>query len=88
MEGRVFLFVLDRGFVVVGRSAIDTELAFHWRVRGRTVRRWGTTDGLSQLCGGPTGETILDPVCWRRVPFRSVIEIIEVEEEKWTSHLS
>ena len=88
MEEMVFLFVLDRGFVVVGRAAIDAELAFHWRVRGRTVRRWGTTDGLSQLCGGPLEATVLDPVCWRRVPFRSVIEILEVEESKWKSHIS
>lgn len=88
MKERVLLFVLDRGFVIVGRASLDEELAYHWRVYGRTVRRWGTTEGLAQLVGGPTGETVLDAACWRRVPFRSVIEMIEVEGEKWTSHLS
>jgi len=54
MEPRVRLYVLDRGFVVIGRAELDPELAFHWLLKpGRTVRRWGTTKGLAELRNGP-----------------------------------
>lgn len=88
MKG-TYLFVLDRGFVVIGKAEIDPDLAFHWKLSpGRTVRRWGTTRGLSQLCDGPLQATVLDDPAIRHVPFRSVIEMIEVREDKWANHLS
>ena len=88
MTERIVLMVLDRGFVVVGRASIYDGLAFHWQLTpGRTVRQWGTTQGLSQLRTGPTPQTILDPAVDRLVPFRSIIEILMVEEEKWEQHL-
>jgi hypothetical protein len=87
-DPRTLLFVLDRGFVVVGRARLDPYLAFAWLLEpGRTVRRWGTSKGLAELVGGPTRETVLDPPAVRHVPFRAVIEIIEVSEEKWANHL-
>ena len=80
----IFIFVLDRGFVVVGRAELSTELVFTWHLTpGRTVRRWGTTRGLAELVNGPTANTVLDDPAERFIPFRSVIEIIKVEEEKW-----
>lgn len=86
---RTLLFVLDRGFVVVGRASLYPDLAFTWRLDpGRTVRRWGTTQGLAQLKDGPTGDTMLDAPAARLVPFRSIIEILEVSEEAWAPHLS
>jgi len=88
MKG-TFIFVLDRGFVLVGRAEIDPDLAFHWKLSpGRTVRRWGTTQGLTQLQDGPLANTVLDLPAVRHVPFRAVLEIIEVSEEKWKKHLS
>lgn len=88
MKEEIRLFVLDRGFVIVGVASIYDGLAFHWRLNpGRTVRRWGTTHGLAQLAGGPLAETILDSPASRLVPFRSVIEIIEVNQQKWEQHL-
>lgn len=87
MKG-TFIFVLDRGFVVVGRAEIDPDLAFHWKLSpGRTVRRWGTTEGIAQLKDGPLAATVLDLPAVRHVPFRAVIELIEVEETKWAPHL-
>lgn len=84
-----FLFVLDRGFVVVGNAEVSTELAFTWKLSpGRTVRRWGTTHGLTELKNGPLRETVLDPPAVEYVPFRAVLRIIEVSEEKWKKHLS
>jgi len=83
----VFIFVLDRGFVVVGTRQIHPTLAYHWLVRGRTIRRWGTTQGLSELCGGPTTDTQLDPICDREIPWRSVIEMQIAEAKKWAKSL-
>lgn len=87
MDKRCFLFVLDRGFVVVGMAEPDPEFAFHWLVRGRTVRRWGTTDGLAELQNGPRPQTTLDPVVIRHIPWRSIIEIQEVNQDSWVSYL-
>ena len=88
MEG-MYLFVLDRGFIVVGRAQVHPLLAFHWLVSpGRTVRRWGTSRGLAELVGGPNSETVLDDPAERSIPWRAVIEMIRVEEDKWLPHLS
>lgn len=27
-----FIFVVDRGFVIVGKAEIDSELALHWKL--------------------------------------------------------
>lgn len=84
----VRLFVLDRGFVVVGSASVDPDFAFHWRLSpGRTVRRWGTSQGLSELKDGPLPNTVLDPPVERSIPWRAIIEIIYVSEEKWLPHL-
>ena len=73
-----FIFVLDRGFVIVGEAALHEGVALFWRLRrSRTVRRWGTTEGLAELKDGPIPDkTQLDAVCERSLPFRSVIDII------------
>jgi hypothetical protein len=85
---RIYIFVLDRGFVVVGRASISSELLHHWRLApGRTIRQWGTTQGLAELVNGPTVNTVLDVPAHRLVPFRSIIEILEVDQEKWEPHL-
>ena len=86
------IFVLDRGFVVVGEAEVSRDLALHWHMRrSRTVRVWGTTDGLSQLKDGPLDATVLDPVVERTTPFRSVLDILHLSPEgvrKWTKSLS
>lgn len=87
-EDEVLLFVLDRGFVVIGIASIYDKMVFTWRLTpGRTVRRWGTTNGLAELQDGPLENTILDPPTNRRIPFRSIIEIHEVNRDKWMPHL-
>lgn len=75
----LFIFVCDRGFVIVGEAELHEGLALWWHLpRSRTIRSWGTSEGLSQLINGPLPGTILDPVCERSLPFRSVIDIIHV----------
>lgn len=86
MDG-VYILVLDRGFVVVGTIEPHPTLVYHWLCRGRTVRRWGTTDGLAQLCNGPQPDTVLDPICTRSIPWRSVIEMQHAEVKPWKTSL-
>ncbi len=91
MKG-TFIFVLDRGFVVVGEAEIDGDLSFHWHMpRSVTVRQWGTTKGLAELKDGPLTGTVLDAVCERHTPFRSVLDIICLTPEgveAWMNVLS
>jgi hypothetical protein len=74
-----FIFVCDRGFVVVGESELHESLALCWHLPvSRTIRQWGTTEGLAELKDGPKSGTVLDAVCERTLPFRSIIDIIHL----------
>jgi len=56
---------------------------------GKTIRRWGTTRGLSELISGPTSETILDDLVPEgKIPVRAIIDVMFVSKEKWKSHLT
>ena len=88
MFSGVRILVLDRGFVVVGKVEPHPDLAFHWLVSPcRTIRQWGTTRGLAQLVSGPTEQTRLDDICIEEIPWRAVLKMMIVEEEKWLPHL-
>lgn len=91
MQG-IFIFVCDRGFVHVGEAEMSKELALSWHLpRSRTIRVWGTSQGLSELKDGPTEKTVLDTVCERHIPFRAVLDIIHLTEKgkkAWTKSLS
>jgi hypothetical protein len=88
----LFIFVCDRGFVIVGEAELHEGLALFWHLpRSRTIRAWGTKDGLAELKDGPLDATVLDPVCERSLPFRSVIDIIHLTEKgvrRWAESLS
>jgi hypothetical protein len=80
------ILVLDRGFVVCGYIEPSSELAFHWCFSGCTIRVWGTTEGLTELCDGPTNITKLDRKASEHIPFRAVLRVIDLTEEgekKW-----
>ena len=76
---------------MIGDAKISSEIGLHWHMPvSRTIRNWGTTKGLAELKDGPTDATILDEVCERTLPFRSVIDIIHVTEKgtkRWTQAL-
>ncbi|MCC6419506.1 MAG: hypothetical protein IT429_14835 [Gemmataceae bacterium] len=88
MKERIAIAVMDRGHVWVGRVSLDPDLAFHWRMRGRCIRQWGTSRGLAQLRYGPTSSTVLDDLADIVVPFRALLFFVEVEEAAWSSALS
>ena len=86
------IFVLDRGFVVIGETSFcKTMPLFFTLENSATIRRWGTTKGLSELQNGPIkGSTVLDDVCSRTVPFRAIIDIIHLTpqgEVAWRKEL-
>jgi hypothetical protein len=87
----LFIFVLDRGFVVVGEAELHEELALCWHMpRSRTIRGWGTSEGLAELADGPLPGTVLDAVCERSTPFRAVLDIIHLTargERAWRKAL-
>jgi hypothetical protein len=88
-EWPIRMLILDRGFVYVCRCPDPQQHAL-WLpyTDRRTVRRWGATQGLGQLVSGPTAETVLEAlVPAGQVPVRAILDVVEVEQEKWVSHL-
>lgn len=86
---RTRIFVLDRGFVLVGQSGDFTGMGLWIPVHNcRCIRRWGTQSGLAQLRNGPTATTQMDDICETvTVPVRAIVQIIEVDQKKWEKHL-
>jgi hypothetical protein len=82
MSGDLKIVILDRGHVLVGNVKIDGD----WieTTNASVIRRWGTTRGLGEIAmGGPTSETILDPIGTVRSPVRALIGLVDCEEGKW-----
>jgi hypothetical protein len=87
---KIRILVLDRGFVKVCRCPDPHGYAFWLPYEdGRTIRVWGTTEGLGQLVKGPTSMTVLDAlVPTGSVPVRAIVDIIDVEQDKWEQRLT
>ncbi len=86
------ILIMDRGHVRIAWIEPHPEKAFHYRlVAARCIRRWGTTEGLAELADdGPTASTVLDRLHTSSVPWRAVIEVIDVTEKgeaAWRKHL-
>lgn len=76
------VIILDKGFVYVGDCSRDTELLYI--KNAMNIIQWGTTDGLNQLVTkGPTKNTKLSPACYIRVPWHSVISLLETDKKLW-----
>ena len=53
------IIVADRGWVFVGSCEDHPDGSV--TIRGaKTIRRWGTTNGLAELANGPTSKTVVD----------------------------
>ena len=77
------IVVLQRGWVVVGRVAeeSDKELILE---KSSVIRRWGTTKGLGELAAnGPTNNTVLDSCGTVRAHPLAVVMQIDCAEGKW-----
>lgn len=89
-EHPIRIFVLDRGFVFVGRMP-DVSGCGMWITAKccRCIRVWGTSQGLSELINGPLANTRMDDV----MPSMTfgvrahIYTIDEVNQTAWAQHL-
>lgn len=63
MNQQTYIFVMERGFVLVGRPDPEQRDGLFVKLQDcAVIRRWGTTKGLGQLAKeGPQTNTILEP---------------------------
>ena len=80
-KGDIKIVVLDRGFVYVGHVELKED--FIVITKARNIRVWGTTQGLGELVQGPTKKTVLDMVGTVQVPWKALIQLIDVNQSKW-----
>lgn len=80
-QGTLYIFVMERGFVLIGRPKDYQfgDAVFEYELSDcAVIRQWGTTAGLGQIAfNGPTSQTILDPepdgtVINRRAIYRKI----------------
>ena len=77
------LVVATAGHVWVAKS-ITFDGDFYHLHNARTVRRWGTTEGLNELVRGPTKETVLDaPAPLLSIVPIAMICLIPCDGDKW-----
>ncbi len=82
IDGGVRIVILQRGWVAVGRYARKGRQCK--LVNGYIIRKWGTTEGLSELAiKGPLANTILDKS--PDIEFHQLTEIanIQCDEDMW-----
>lgn len=81
------LFVLDRGWVLVGKVVAEDWLTCTLD-RCATVRRWGTSKGLGELAAkGPLPETVLDPEPDGVMVYKLKIQrAIPCDEKAWAKY--
>lgn len=83
-ESQLQIVILDRGFVLVGKARVEGD----WVIteEASIIRRWGTTKGLGEIAtGGPTKDTVLDPIGIVKSPLRALIGLVVCEAGKWPS---
>lgn len=52
------IIVMTSGWVIVGRVNDHMDTGMLILHEAKHVCRWGTTEGIGQLCSGPTKETV------------------------------
>lgn len=84
-DGGIRIVILQRGWVMVGRYS---RKGSECKLTGASnVRKWGTSKGLGEIAeGGPTKDTVLDPVPEVTFHELTVIATLACEESKWAKH--
>ena len=83
VEWGTTLVIASAGHVWVAKSITFDGMFYHLH-NARTVRRWGTTEGLNELVRGPTKETVLDaPAPLVTVVPVAMIALIPCSEGCW-----
>ncbi len=82
----VRIVVAQRGWVFVGEwNTHGDEVILQ---RAKSIRRWGTSQGLGQLINGPTDSTVLDPAGTVRLHRLGIVATYDCNPEKWAAVLA
>ncbi len=86
-SGPIKIVVLERGFVYIGRvnEERDPVITIHG---ARSIIRWGTSQHLGELVGGPLHKTKLGAPCTVQCRISQVIHMIEVNQNGWAKHIN
>lgn len=81
-EGEIKIVIMQRGFVFVGRVAIEKDQVV---IRNaQNIRKWGAERGLGQIASsGPTDKTVLDPSGTVSCHQLTVIGYINCNQSAW-----
>lgn len=85
MSGTIEIVVARFGWVYVGyveRQGEEVKLT-----KARTIITWGTSNGLEELCKGPTKSTKLSDPATVKVPWFGVVSRVEVDQAAWAKVL-
>lgn len=86
METDIRIVILQRGWVMVGDYKMGSDGVTI--SNAKSIRRWGTTEGLGQLRSGPRPDTNLDQIGnFNCHPLQVIGTITDLDQEKWTSVL-
>ena len=89
MRSTTIIYVLTNGWVVVGQNPVPCEGKILRLSNAHTIRRWGTTEGLGELFGGPLESTKLDKLSSDlTINTKAVIMEFEVDTDKWGKHFA
>jgi hypothetical protein len=84
--GPIKIVVIERGFVYVGRVCPNEKgCTIHG---ARSLIRWGSSQHLGELVGGPLKETKLGASCTVLVTESQIIHMIEVDQNAWNKHIT
>lgn len=89
-QPEIRILVLDRGYIIVCRCLDPKNYALWVPVtHSRTIRVWGTSEGLAELYAGPVkGKTKLDVMLPEEdIPVRAIIRSFKVSQTGWASEL-
>lgn len=81
----VQIVVLQRGWVVVGRTCIEGDQVVIGDAS--VIRAWGTTKGLGELVSGPTSKTVLDKAGTVRAHVMTTVLTMDADEAGWAGRL-
>lgn len=84
-DSDVRIVVLQRGWVLVGRYTEDGGRVL--LSDAHVIERWGTSEGLGQLVGGPTPETRLRRAGSVEAHRLGVVLTIAADPQAWAAHL-
>lgn len=80
------IVVVDRGWIFIGnvfKGSCSTLIK-----NAYVIRRWGTSEGLGELClKGKLENTILEKCLDVEIPLKSIIAYFDCDQDKWNKIL-